>query len=284
MATETTTTSAPAWSPDVTTFAPTDVIPDALVLATSTVAGFVEGDQPVVRVAYVTDAAAGFVAEGANISEADPGLDETDVATGKVAQLVKISREQWDHDQTPQMLAESVARAVTRAANIAYISQVAPTPPAITPPAGLLNITGITDGGTLGTNVDTLVDAIAGIEDDGGNATHIITAPDAWATLAKLKGGTGSEVPLIGAPGAPGIGTEPPERRLLGLPVLVSSAVTTGTLLVVDRAAIVSAVGPVTVATSEHVYFNADAIALRCTFRFGANAVHPARIVTITTA
>lgn len=46
MATETTVTSATAWSPDVTAVAPDIAVPDALILATSTVAGTVEGDAP----------------------------------------------------------------------------------------------------------------------------------------------------------------------------------------------------------------------------------------------
>ena len=59
MATETTLTSAKAWAPDLTAIAPEDAVPDALVLATSIVAGAVEGDAPSARVQYVDDAAAG---------------------------------------------------------------------------------------------------------------------------------------------------------------------------------------------------------------------------------
>jgi hypothetical protein len=48
--------------------------------------------------------------------------------------------------------------------------------------------------------------------------------------------------------------------------------------LVIDKTAVVSAVGPVRVATSEHAFFSADSIAIRCTWRFGANVVKPNRI------
>ena len=51
-----------------------------------------------------------------------------------------------------------------------------------------------------------------------------------------------------------------------------------GTGLVIDKSAIVSAVGEVMVAQSEHAYFDSDSIALRCTWRFGANVVRPDRI------
>ncbi len=64
-------------------------------------------------------------------------------------------------------------------------------------------------------------------------------------------------------------------RQLLGIPVLVSSAMTAGSLIVIDRAAVVSAVGPVVVAVSDQAYFASDSIGLRCTFRFGQNVVRP---------
>ena len=82
MATETTKTSAHAWAPDVTEVAPDIAIPDALILQTSSVAGVVEGDAPVVRCQYVDDAAAGFVNEGAAISEADPDRTKGDLTCG----------------------------------------------------------------------------------------------------------------------------------------------------------------------------------------------------------
>ncbi len=93
--TETTLTSAKAWSPDLTSVASDIAVPEALILATSTVSGTIEGDAPAVRVQFIDDATAGFVAEGAVISEADPNLSEALVYTGKVAQLIRLSREQW---------------------------------------------------------------------------------------------------------------------------------------------------------------------------------------------
>lgn len=276
MATETTITSAAAWRPDISTFAPSEVIPDALILQTSIVAGSVEGDAPAVRVAYVDDASATFTAEGAEISEADPALSEKLVYTGKVSQLVRLSREQWSQQGTSGMLSESVRRAVVKAANVAYLSQVAPTAPAVTPPAGILNIAGIIDGGAIGDDLDVLADAFAAIETNGGTPTHILASPDAWGFLRKFKTGTGSNQTLLGA------GTSDAEKRLLGVPVLTSPAVGSGRLIVIDRTAVVSAVGQVQVATSEHTYFSSDSIALRCTWRFGQNLVRPNRIAELT--
>lgn len=271
--TETTGTSAYAWSPDITSYSPGDAVPAALILATSTVAGSVEGDAPSVRVAYVTDADAGFVPEGTAIDEADPALDECVIFTGKVAQLIRVSREQWLQRGTSTMLSTSVERAITRAANAAYLAQAAPTPPAVTPPAGLLNIADIEAAADdVSGNLDQLVDLIATIEGNGGTPSHIVLAPDAWGEISKMKMGTDYNAALLGA------GTDATERRLLGLPVIVTPAMTSMTGLVIDATAVVSAVGQVQVATSEHVYFNSDDIGLRATWRFGANVVHPDRI------
>lgn len=268
--------TATAWSPDVTKMSAADVIPDALVLQTSTVAGRIEGDEPALRVAYVDDAPAGFEPEGELIPEVDPGLSETVVHTGKVAQLVRLSREQWHQSGTPDMLSQSMRRAVLTAANTAYIAQEAPTAPAVTPPAGLLNIDGIVAGGAVEADLDVLVDLIATLESNGSRPTHIVVAPDAWASLRKLKQATGSNASLLGA------GTTDAQRLLLDLPVLVTSAVPSGTGLVIDKGAVVSAVGPVMVGRSEHLYFAADSVAVRCVFRFGQNVVRPDRIGTFT--
>ncbi|MGV3712236.1 phage major capsid protein [Pseudolysinimonas sp.] len=276
MATETTITSAAAWRPDISTFAPSDVIPDALILLTSTVAGSVEGDAPSVRVAYVDDAAATFTSEGSEIAEANPALSEVLVYTGKVTQLVRLSREQWHQDGAAGMLSESVSRAVVKKANEAYLAQAAPTGQNVTPPAGILNLAGIVDGGAIAGSLDALAGAFATIETNGGQPTHIIAAPDAWGRLRKFKTGATSNSTLLGA------GTTDQEKLLLGVPVLTSAAVPSGGLVVVDRTAVVSAVGEVEVAVSEHVYFNSDSIALRCTWRFGQKLVRPTRVAKLT--
>lgn len=276
MATETTTTSAVGWSPDVVAYAAEDVIPDALVLQCSSVLGNIEGDEPLLRVAYVDDAAADFVAEGTAIPEADPSLSEVVVATGKVAQLVRMSREQYQTGQAAGKISDSVRRAVTRRANQAFLSQAAPTAPAVTPPAGLVNVAGITNGGAVATSLDKLVDIVAGIEAADGTATHVLLSPTAWASLAKFKAASGSAVSLLGA------GVEPAERRILGVPVIVTSALTGNAGLVLDRNAVASAVGAVQVAVSDQVYFASDSVGVRCTWRFGATVVKPARVARFT--
>ena len=272
MTTQTTSTADAAWRPDVTAFAPSDAVPDALILKAATVAGKIEGDEPSLRVAYVDDADAAFVAEGATINESDPDLAEVTVYTGKIAQLVRLSNEQYRQIGTPEQLAQSVTRAVTKKANAAFLTQAVPTSPAVTPPAGVLNIAGIENGGAVADNLDSLIDLIATLEENGGTPSGIILSPTAWASLRKFKTGTASEQSLLGA------GVNDTERRLLDLPVTVSGAITSGSGFVYDTNAIVAAAGQVLVAKSEHAYFNSDGIALRCTWRIGWNLVHPDRV------
>lgn len=138
--------SGPSSRPDIYTFAPTDAVPDALVLQCSTVAVEIDGDEPVMRVAYVDDDDAQFTAEGDEIPEGEPALAEVLVHTAKVTQLVRLSNEQYNQTSTASQLAQSVSRAVTRRANLAFMAEAAPTPPAVAPVAGLVNVANVVEG------------------------------------------------------------------------------------------------------------------------------------------
>ncbi|WP_395704743.1 phage major capsid protein [Rhodococcus ruber] len=276
MAGITTLTAAKGLHLDVRGFAPTELIPEALILQTSTKAGFVEGDEPAVRCPFVNvDDDAGFVAEGANIPEADPEHTEVVIHTGKVAVLVRTSREQHSQGNAAALVSDSVRRAIIRKANGAYLSQPAPTAPATTPPAGLLSLSP-TSGGTVADDFDVVADTLMGIEAANGQATHIVASPSAWASLTKFKAATGSNSSLVGA------GVEAAERRLLGVPVIVSNAMTADKILVLDNTAILSAYGNVQLAVSDQAFFASDSVAVRCTFRFGQKLIDPARVVQLT--
>ena len=56
----------------------------------------------------------------------------------------------------------------------------------------------------------------------------------------------------------------------MSIPVNVTSAMTSGQILAVDRSKTLSAYGSIQIARSEHAYFNSDSWALRATLRFGA--------------
>lgn len=268
--------SAYPWRPDITTFAAPDVLGEALILRASVVAGAVEGDAPSVRVAYITDDSAQFVAEANPIPESEPELAECVVFTGKISQLIRISREQYSQEGTADQLAGSVARALTRKADEAFLTQAVPTPPATNPAAGLLNIPDTVEGDPVTDSLDALVDLIATIQTNGGNPSHILVAPDTWAALRKLKYGVDSNQSLLGA------GTVDAEPMLLSLPVIANVAVPSMTGIVLDRNAVVSAVGPVQVATSADAFFSTDDIGLRATWRIGQNIVRPDRVGTFT--
>ena len=270
--------SAYPWRPDVTVFAAQDVLDDALILQASVVAGSIEGDAPSVRVAYINDDEATFVAEATEIPEAEPELAECVVYTAKISQLIRVSREQYFNDGTADQLAGSVSRALIRKADSAFIAQAAPSSPAVAPAAGLLNVDDIVEGGEVSSSLDVLVDLVAEIQTNGGTPSHVIVAPDTWAALRKLKNATDSNQSLLGA------GTEDAMPMLLSLPVLVNVAVPSLNGLVIDRNAIVSAVGPVQIATSTDAYFATDDVALRATWRIGQNIVRPDRVGVFTVA
>ncbi|SUA02956.1 phage major capsid protein, HK97 [Mycolicibacterium fortuitum] len=272
MATQTTLSSQYAWRPDQSTFHAADVIPEALILQTSTVSGEIDGDEPSLHVAYVDDADADFVAEAAEIDESDPAMSEVVVHTGKISQLVRLSREQWYQEGTADQLRKSVSRAIIKRADQAYLAQVVPTPPAVQPPAGLLNINGVVDGGDVSGDLDSLVDLIADLQAEGSMPSHIVVDPVGWAELRKLKTGTDYNSSLLGA------GTTDAKPMLLSLPVLINRWASPYTGLVIDKTAVVSAVGDVKVAASEHTYFSSDSVALRATWRIGWNVVRPQRI------
>lgn len=276
MATISTLDSALGWSPDVFKFAPDDIVPQALILQCSTVGGEIDGDAPSLHVAYVNDDDAEFVAEAAELHEGEPALAEVVVHTAKISLLVPLSNEQWNQDNTASLLNTSVARAITKRADQAFVQQVAPTTPAVAPPAGLLHVAGTVAGDPVVGSLDALVDLIAQLEANGSTPSHIITDPLGWAEVQKLKTGADYNSSLLGA------GTTDAPRMLLSLPVVVNRYATPYSGVVVDKTAVASAVGQVRVATSEHALFSSDSVQLRATWRIGWNVVRPERVGTFT--
>jgi HK97 family phage major capsid protein len=267
--------SKKAFHLDAEGHAPVDIIPSALILTHSTVAGRVDGDEPVVRVPALdlTDAP-DFVPEGEAIDESNPDDTETLIGTSKVALLVPVSREQYAQGTAASLLSNAVRRAMVRKANFAFLAQPAPVGPSTQPRGGLIH-QGLTDGGILGESLDELISAIAAIEIAGGVATNILAHPNAWAALSKMKAEDNSNVSLIGA------GTEVAQRRLLGLPVAVDRDVPESSIIVLDVDAVLSVYGLLQIAVSEDYMFNRDAVAVRATWRLGARVNDPARVVVL---
>lgn len=267
MANVTTPTSPKALALDVLGLAPEQTIPQSVLIIATTKAGEVEGDAPAVRVPAINlDADTGFVAEGSAITESDPDLSELVILTGKIAVLVKASREQLAQPAALDVITAEIKRSVLAKVDWALLQQPAPVAPATHPPAGLL--AHATAAGTVADNLDAVIDAVAAIEAlPGGMCTNIVASPDSWAELAKLKTALDSNVSLIGA------GTESPTKTLLSIPVTVTSAMPANKVLLVDRNKTLSAYGAIQVSRSDDFYFNSDNVALRATFRFGAGFV-----------
>lgn len=270
--------SAAAWRPDLFTFEPATVIPEATILNHTLVAGRIEGDEPVIRVAYCVDDSAKFYDEGAEFDEAEPDLEEALVHTKKFGQLIRVSAEQYRSAGTPDELARSVARAMTTKADSALLAQAAPVGPATAPVAGLTNWPNIVDAGEIGADLDELIDLEAEVRANGANPTAWILAPTTWAYLRKLRTAEAANTNLLGA------GTDNSEPRLLSVPVTVNSQMPAYSGLLVDNTQIISAVSPLEIATDGSRYFNSDSIAVRATMRTGHTVPRPNRIGTFTVA
>ena len=193
--------------------------------------------------------------------------------------MIRLSNELYNQVGTADQLAQSVSRALVKKADAAFISQAAPTGGATAPSAGLVNVTGIVNGGAVAGDLDALIDAIADLQANGSTPSHIVVDPAGWAELRKLKqSATANNMSLLGA------GTTDAAPMLLSLPVIVNREVPAHSGVVLDRSAVVSAVGPVNVAVDNSVFFTSDSVALRATWRIGFNVVRPDRIAKFTVA
>ena len=205
-------------------------------------------------------------------------MGEVLIHTAKASQFITLSREQYSQRGTAQQLSDSVRRALTLRGDIAFVAEPAPTPPDVAPMVGLYNASDIVEGDEVSTSLDSLVDLIAQLQRNKAIPSRILLDPLGWAEFRKLRIGTAYNQSLLGA------GTEDAAQLLLSLPVLVNIALDAYTGLVVDKNAVIAAVGNVQVATSEHAAFQSDAIAVRATWRFGHAVVRPERIGKFTIA
>jgi HK97 family phage major capsid protein len=269
--------SRPSWNPDLyASLDADDLVPDALIIRTGTYAGSVEGDAPSVRVPYVSDdGTAAVVAEGGTITPNDSTPAEIVFATDKVSRMIKVSREQLAQSGAAERLARSMARSVIVKADDLYLNNAAN-------PTGLLLTAGLATAGDLGGATDPTVfeayDAVGAIENDGGQATHILFNPLDWALLSKLPDETGSARSLLADV------HDASRRSLAGVPVIVSNHVTQGAALMLDQSEIITAYGNLLMARSDDFYFDSDSVALRLTWRLGFKVARVARLQRLTVA
>lgn len=223
------------------------------------------------------DPSAAWVAEGGEIAVSDASLTEIDVTPSKLAGLTIATRELVE-DSDPsaaEVVGQGLARDIARKLDAAFFGAL-PSPA----PAGLAALTGVTpvSAGANWTNVDPFVDALAAAEGVNATLTAFVANPADLVLLSKIKQGTGSQVPLLTADP-----TAPARRVIFGVPLLVSPAVTAGTVWGVprDRAFLVSR-EDATVVTDYSVFFTSDRVAIRATMRVGFGFPHPAALVRIT--
>lgn len=257
------------------TFIASDVAPEALILKVTTHGGAIEGDAPVVRVPYVSDLPDVYVLdEGEAGQVSEPVFDEILINTQKLMLLSKMSREASLHNVSANLLAQSMGTALTRKANQSFLNGMTNKAETNTT-AGLVDLAGSTATADL-VSLDPVIDLMTTIETAGGHPTDIITDPETWATIRKLKAATGSNMPLIGT------AAQNLERNLFGCNVYVSSDMPADTLLVADRRAVISVTGGVELTTSSDVFFDSDTIARRLVWRIGWDIVHPERVGKLT--
>jgi HK97 family phage major capsid protein len=255
-----------------------EYLPDSLFLQAATIAGDIQGDSPAVRVPYVSqDPTVGFVAEGAEINENDPTLDEVLITTAKLAVLVSQSNESLAYPTAGQLITSSLTRTLTQKADHVFLQN---TPAQKTSqPTGLLNTTSTTQGPAWGgddptKDLDAIATAISQIEANNGQATHIIMSPTAWLHYASLKDKNSNY--QLGQPGTT------VTRQLWGLPVLTSSQAPDDKIAVIDKTTIIGATSGLKLTLSDQAAFTSDSVLWRCTWRLGWNTPHPERNAILT--
>lgn len=216
-----------------------------------------------------------FVAEGAELPQGEPVVNEATLRPRKIAAMTVLSSELAE-DSEPEavsLIGQSIARSIRTKLDQAYLFAATgglPSP-------GVLTGTSIVDGGVLGANLDAISDAITTVEANGGTANVITMSPATWGRIAKVKTEGTSNAPLLGVDGTP-VG----ERSLFGVPVFVDSAVVADVIGVWDSNAVAVALRrDVKVESDTSRYFDTDSVAIRATLRADWTVLDPQRVVKI---
>ncbi|MGD7707248.1 phage major capsid protein [Microlunatus sp. Y2014] len=225
----------------------------------------------------LADPTAGWVAEGSEIPATDADLDEELVTPAKLAGLTIISRE-LSEDTNPEAAATvgaGLARDIARKLDAAFFGSKGAD---VVQPAGLEDLLGVSTVSGAFTNTDPFSEAVAAAEQVGATVSSFVTDPATALTLAKVKRATGSNEPLLGTDAM-----SPTRRTVLGLPLLVSPAVTVGTVWALPKARVFVVIrSDARIDVNPSVYFTSDRVAVRATMRVGFGFAHPAAVVKIT--
>lgn len=225
---------------------------------------------------YTKDPASAWVAEGATLDVEAADLDGIDVEPKTVAVLSKISRQFFDDQgQLSTAIIEGQGRDIGYKIDAALFGSNAGQ---ADQPSGLEDLTGVKsiDAGTAWTDLDTFAEAKLHAEQLGETIDNFVAHPDDALSLSTLKDETDSVRPLIGGTAQAGATT------VLGVPLLVSDAVTSGTVwglpkrhvVLVQRNQVVSEV-------DTGVYFGSLSLALRSFARVGFAFTRPAAVCKV---
>lgn len=229
------------------------------------------------RIPLVTDdPAAAWTAEGSEITPDDATLDELTVTPSKVAGLTIISRELAE-DSSPaaqQVVGDGLARDIARKVDAAYFGNTTTNGP-----SGLGSLTTSTVVADW-TNTDPFAEAISTAEGEGGSVSFFVASAADALVLAKVKKATGSNEPLLGSSA-----TEPGQRRILGVPLVVSAQLTAGTIWGIDARYVQLVVRDNTrLEVDKSAYFSSDRVGVKATMRVGLGFTHPLALVKMTEA
>lgn len=222
------------------------------------------------------DPTAAFVAEGAEIPTSDQVLAEVADTFHKLAGLTIVSRE-MANDASPdvaQQIGLGLARDIARKLDAAFFGKRGTDTLA---PRGLGDLTGVSavDAGAAWSNADPFSDAIYGAEQVGASLAAFVANPADAKLLAKLKTGAGLNSQLL-QPDA----TQPTRRQIAGVPMLVSPAVTAGTVwgLPAGGLVVIAVRSDVELLRDESVYFTSDRVAIKASMRVTTLFPHEAAI------
>lgn len=219
-----------------------------------------------------------FVAEGAELPQGEPVVNEATLTPHKIAAMTVLSSELAE-DSEPEaanLIGQSIARSIRLKLDQAFLLAASgglPSP-------GLLTGSNFTDGGALGDNLDGLSDAITMVEAASGKADVIVMSPTTWGRLSKLKVlATDSNQPLLGVDGGANAAQQ---RTLFGVAVHVDHAVAADVVGVWDSSAVATAMRrDVRVESDASRYFDTDSVAVRATLRADWKVLDPARVVRL---
>ena len=241
----------------------------------------------------LTDAASGFVAEGASIAATDSTADSVTAIPRKIAAITEMSNEVLA-DSTPALL-DVVAGSLLRSCGLRYDlgayegSAVAPEIRGMKNVVGIQSVSMGVNGASL-VNLDPIADALGLLSEVNTTGGALVMHPRTWKLLSKVKEASGSVRPLLSQAAASPSGKI--ERTLFGVPVFLTSQISiaetqgTGTacssIYVYDPAQVFAVLrSDAAVFVDPYRLSDKDMTAVRVTLRGDVVVANPAAVVRV---